>query len=99
MARKRTLWQPTELDRLVALGESGTAYDPDTRDQAVVIAGFVVAYCRTPVEAEIKLHALVSTRNRTLRNLADQAAVQTANDQAWAEMAQAASEATSRKAA
>ena len=97
MARKRTLWNPTELDRLVALGLSGTAYDPDTQDQAVVVAGFIVAYCRTPVEAEIKLSQLVSQRNRTLRNLADQASAQTERDVAWMEMARAAETALSRK--
>lgn len=96
--RKRTLYSPTRLDTLIALGQNGTAYDPDTQDQAIVIGGFIVAYARTPVDAEIKLAALVSQRNRTLRNLADQAAAQTESDAAWVNMGQAAEEAMGRAA-
>lgn len=96
---KRTLYQPTKLDRLVALGETGTAYDPDTQDQAVVIAGFIVSYHRTPVEAEIALSRAMERRAKTLRNLADQAAVQTESDAAWQAMGQAAEESMGRNAA
>lgn len=81
--RKRTLYGPTKLDCLIANGETGTAYDPNTQDEAVVIAGYIVAYAPNPVMAEAKLTELRNNRNRALRNLADQAAVQTSSDEAW----------------
>lgn len=97
--RKRTLHGPTKLDSLIANGETGTAYDPDVQEEAIVVAGYIVGYARNPVLAEARLAELRISRARTLRNLADQAAAQTESDEAWQAMGQAAEEAMSRKAA